>query len=76
MRNLLRDKLVLTGLVLVLATAAMIVFVISSALPVDRPFVGIVTYSLLPVFFVAGAIVFYLAVHRESQRGKESGRRQ
>lgn len=76
MRDLLRDKLVLVGVVLVLATAAMIVFIISSALPVDRPLVGIVTYSLLPVFFVAGAIVFYLVVHRESQRGKESVRRQ
>ncbi|MBI4295430.1 MAG: hypothetical protein HY669_04605 [Chloroflexi bacterium] len=68
MRELLRDRLVLTGLVLVVLTAALIAFVASSALPTAHPLLGVVTYSLLPAFFAAGAIIFYLAVQRESRK--------
>lgn len=51
--------------VLVALTAGLVLFVALSELPVANPHLGVFLYSLLPVFFVAGAVVFYLALQRE-----------
>lgn len=59
-----KDRLVQLGLVVLILTAVLVVFVSMSTLPLDRPFVGLALFALLPIFFVVGAIVFVLAILR------------
>lgn len=59
-----KDRLVKLGLVVLVLTTVLVVFVNMSTLPFDKPFVGLALFSLLPVFFVVGAIVFVLAILR------------
>ena len=58
------DSLVQSGLVVLVLTAALVIFVSVSELPIEKPFVGIILFSFLPLLFVFGAIVFILAILR------------
>jgi len=59
-----RDLLVRAGLVILLLTAILVVFVLQSELPLEYPLFGIALYSLLPLLFVVGAIVFIITLLR------------
>lgn len=64
LRLLRRDRLVRYGLIILVLTAAMVIFVSLSQFPLEHPLAGVLIYSLLPVFFIIGAIVFILAILR------------
>jgi hypothetical protein len=59
-----RDWLVQSGLIVLGLTAAMVIFVSVSDLPLHRPLVGIVIYAFLPLLFIFGAVVFILTILR------------
>ncbi|MBI2865958.1 MAG: NapC/NirT family cytochrome c [Chloroflexi bacterium] len=60
----LRDWLVLAALLLLAATASLVVVVAYSNLTDTRPMMGVLVYTLLPLFFLAGGVIFYLGLHR------------
>lgn len=60
-----KNRLVLVAILLVLLTSGLVAFVVLSELPAERPLLGVVAYSLIPLFFAAGAIIFYLALHQQ-----------
>ncbi|MBI2917425.1 MAG: NapC/NirT family cytochrome c [Chloroflexi bacterium] len=60
----LRDWLILAALVLLAATIALVAMVSYSNLSDTRPLLGIAVYTLVPMFFVVGGVIFYLGLHR------------
>jgi len=63
--NLLKgDRLVQAGFVVLVLTAALVLFVSYSRFPLERPLMGLMLYSTLPILWVVGAIVFILAILR------------
>lgn len=71
MRYIIREPLALLAGLLVVLTVAVVFFSLLSDLPESNPVVGLVLFTLLPVFAVAGAIIFYLAIRSEGFRGEE-----
>lgn len=71
MRYIVKDPLAILAAVLVLLTAAVVVFSLASDLPERRPIIGVVVFSLLPVFAISGAVMFYMVVRSEGFRGDE-----
>ena len=61
-RRWLREWLVLAAVLLLGATLALVVVVAYSNLTDTRPLVGVLVYTLLPLFFVAGGVIFYLGL--------------
>jgi hypothetical protein len=47
-----------------LLIVALTVFNIVSSLPEQHPFFGVFNYSMVPVLFIAGGIIFVLAILR------------
>jgi hypothetical protein len=62
MRSLFRSKLIIAALIILILTVAVIIFNHYSHLPHDNPLLGVFTFSLVPVLFVAGAVVFVRAI--------------
>ncbi|MEW6033419.1 MAG: hypothetical protein AB1603_01025 [Chloroflexota bacterium] len=59
-----KDRLVQAGLAVLLATAALVIFVSRSEAPLEHPLFGLLLFSLLPLLFVIGAVVFILTILR------------
>ena len=55
----------IAGIVFVLIVA-LVVFNMFSDLPEQYPYFGVFNFSMVPVLFIAGGIVFVLAILRES----------
>jgi len=71
MRQVFNDWLTrAAGLVLVLA-AATVLFNIYSGLPEEYPLVGVFAYSLVPILFAAGGIIFVLAILQFARGGSD-----
>lgn len=70
MRYIVREPLALLAGTLVILTLALVAFSLISDLPESNIVVGLVIFSLLPLLAVAGAVVFYLAVHSDGFRGE------
>lgn len=64
-RSWYRNRLVIVATMLVLLTAGLVAFVAISELPVENPLLGVFVFSLIPLFFAGGAIIFYLALHQQ-----------
>ncbi len=60
----IRDWLVMAALSLLGATLLLVAIVSYSNVSDTRPLLGVLVYTLLPLMFVVGAIVFYLGLHR------------
>ena len=71
MRYIIREPLAIVAGVLIILTVAVIIFSLASDLPERKPVVGVALFSLLPIFAIAGAVTFYLAIRSEGFRGEE-----
>ena len=70
MRYIVREPLAIVAAVLVILTATLVAFSLVSGVPERNPAIGVVLFALLPVFAIAGAVIFYLAVRSEGFRGE------
>jgi len=61
-RSILGSKLIIAALVILVLTITVIVFNHFSSWPHDNPLLGVFTFSLVPVLFIAGAVVFVSAI--------------
>lgn len=66
MRYILAEPLAWVATALVLATAALVAFSFLSDIPETRPLVGVLLFSLIPTFAVAGIVIFFLVIRSES----------
>ena len=56
------------GIVFVLITA-LVIFNIYSDLPEKYPLFGVFNFSMVPMLFIAGGVIFILAILKYSERG-------
>jgi hypothetical protein len=64
MRSLFRSKSIIASTVILLLTIAVIAFNHFSHLPHENPLLGVFAFSMVPILFVAGAVVFVMAILR------------
>jgi hypothetical protein len=62
MRALFKSRSIIAATVILLLTIAVIAFNHFSHLPHENPLLGVLTFSLVPILFVAGAVVFVIAI--------------
>lgn len=68
MRYILAEPLAWVATALVLATAALVAVSFVSDLPERQPLIGVLLFSLIPLFALAGIVVFFLVIRSESIR--------
>ena len=61
-RSILGSRLIIAALIILVITIGVIVFNHYSHLPHDNPLLGVFTFSLVPILFVAGAVIFVSAI--------------
>lgn len=71
LRDVFDDKLSRIAVVLFILILALVIFNIKSDLPEKYPLFGVFNFSMVPVLFVAGGIVFALAILRSWRCGTE-----
>lgn len=64
-REIFGDRLMLAALIIFLLIIGLFIFNSLSSLALAHPLFGVFNYSLVPILFIAGGIVFVLAVLRE-----------
>jgi hypothetical protein len=65
------------GLIIIVSVLAILSFLLLSfSLKAPSPYVGIITYMILPVFLVLGLFVFFIGIIRESRRRRRAGTRE
>lgn len=64
MRRFFEAKLIRAAAIVLILTITVVIFNIFSRLPHEHPLLGIFTFSLVPILFITGAIVFVLAILR------------
>jgi hypothetical protein len=62
------DRLMRAAGIVFILIVALVTFVVYSKLPEKYPFFGVLSYSLVPVLFVAGGVIFVLAILKELGR--------
>ena len=63
-REIFDDWLTRAAGIVFLLTVALVVFNILSDLPEQYPFFGVFNYSMVPILFIVGGIIFVLAILR------------
>ena len=66
MRYIIREPYAIAAIVVIVLTAALVLFSATSSIPYTKPVVGIVLFSLLPVLAIAGVVNFYLAMRSDA----------
>jgi len=64
LRRLFGDRLTKAALIIWLVIIALVVFNFGSALPEQYPLFGVFDFLMVPVLFIAGGVVFILAIWR------------
>jgi hypothetical protein len=64
MRPIFDDILMKAATVVLALIVSVIIFVSVSDLPTANPLFGVFIYTMVPILFIAGAIVFILAILR------------
>ena len=67
LREIFDDWLTRAAGILLLVIAFLVVFSLYSDLPERNPLFGVFMFSLVPVLFIAGGVVFILAIIRVSE---------
>ena len=62
-----RDRVMLAAGIVFLLIVGLVVFNLVSPLPEDYPLFGVLNFSLVPILFVAGGIIFVLAIIKETK---------
>ena len=64
LREIFDDRVTVAAGVVFLLILAFVVFGTVSGFPKEHPFFGIVVYGMVPILFIAGGIIFVLAILR------------
>ncbi len=64
LRGIFDDWLTRAAGIIFLLIAALVLFNIFSDLPLKYPLFGVLNYSMVPILFIAGGVVFALAILR------------
>ncbi len=62
MRRFFEAKLIRAAAIILVLTIVVVIFNTFSHLPREYPLLGVFTFSLVPILFVAGAVVFVRAI--------------
>jgi hypothetical protein len=62
------------GIIFILIVA-LVVFNLYSDLPEEYPFFGVFNFAMVPVLFIAGGVVFLLAILKELGGGNDNDKR-
>ena len=64
LREIFDDWLTRAAGIIFILIVALVVFNIFSDLPEQYPFFGVINFSMVPVLFVVGGVIFVLAILR------------
>ena len=64
LRNIFDDKLTIAAGIILALIVILVIFNVYSGLPEQYPLFGVLDYTLVPVLFVAGGIIFILAIFK------------
>ncbi len=67
LRDIFDDWLTRTASIILLLIVALVVFNLFSDLPERYPLFGVFNFSMVPVLFIAGGVVFVLAILKLSE---------
>jgi len=67
LREIFSDWLTRAAGIMLLLILFLVIFSLNSDLPEANPLFGVFMYSLVPVLFIAGGVVFILAIIRVSE---------
>ena len=67
-RNIFDDWLTICAGIILVLIIAMVTFNLVSKLPIEHPLFGVLDYSLVPILFVAGGIIFLMAIVKYLRR--------
>jgi hypothetical protein len=62
LRWFVKDKLLRIAVAILALIIAVVIFDIVSDLPTRYPLFGVFSYALVPLLFIAGAVVFVIAI--------------
>ena len=68
-REIFDDRLTRAAGVVFVLIVALVIFNVFSDLPQDYPLFGVINFSMVPVLFVVGGIIFILAILRSQGGG-------
>jgi flagellar biosynthesis/type III secretory pathway M-ring protein FliF/YscJ len=64
LRNIFDDRLTMAAGIVLALIILLVVFNVYSELPEQYPLFGVLDYTFVPVLFVAGGIIFVLAIFK------------
>jgi hypothetical protein len=64
MRQIFDDILMKAATAVLALIISVVIFVSVSDLPTANPLFGVIIYTMVPILFIAGAVVFVLAILR------------
>ncbi len=67
LREVFDDGLTRAAGVIFVLIAGLVIFNMVSDLPEKYPFFGVINFSLVPILFIAGGVVFVLAILKLSE---------
>ncbi len=67
-RSIFDDWLTRVAAIILIIIIALVLFNVYSTLPLSHPLFGVLDYSLVPVLFVAGGVIFILAIFKYLRR--------
>ena len=67
MIEIFRDRVILAAGIVFVLIVGLVVFNLVSSLPEDYPLFGVLNFSLVPILFVAGGVIFVLAILKETK---------
>ncbi len=65
MREIFDDWLTRTAGIVFVLTVALVIFNTVSDLPEKYPFFGVFNFSMVPILFIVGGVIFVFAILRE-----------
>ncbi|MFH1651534.1 MAG: hypothetical protein ABID87_05490 [Chloroflexota bacterium] len=67
LREIFSDWLMSAAGIVFVLIVALVIFNVYSDLPEQYPLFGVFNFSMVPVLFIAGGVIFILAILRESR---------
>lgn len=67
LREFFNDRLIIAAGIIFVLIIGLVIFDTISELPEKYPLFGVLNFSLVPVLFIAGGVVFGLAILRETR---------
>ena len=64
LRRIFNDRLTITAAIIFVLIVVLVIFNFTSTLPEKHPFFGVLDFAMVPVLFIAGGVVFFIAIWR------------